>query len=102
MASQESNGGYVGFGRYDAEHQALVERVTTLERHSEQLRGAEQEHRAIIDRIAVLEQTGKADMASERSRRDRLWLIVIGMMTGIVCPLIVTSIITWLHLKALK
>ena len=92
---------FVDMGQFAEFRESVLTRLVMTENDLHGLRGAEQEHRAIIDRIAVLEQTGKADMASERSRRDRLWLIVIGMMTGIVCPLIVTTAITWLHLRAL-
>jgi hypothetical protein len=97
-----TNGTPVTRDVFDVTMSAVERRLGVNEDRLEALRGAEQEHRAIEDRLAVLEQAGKSEQATESGRRDRLWLIVIGLMTGIVCPLIVTSVITWLHLKSLK
>jgi hypothetical protein len=92
---------YVTFDRWDEAHRAMLQRVGVIEETIKRYTGAEQIHEALAARISTLEQAGKAGEASEQGRRDRLWIIVIGMMTGIVCPLIVTTIITWLHLKTL-
>src|SRR6516164_3830599 len=86
----DTNHGYVSWGRYDAEHQALIQRVSALEELAKSLGGVDQTYQSLRDKIA------------ERTRRERAWLIVVGLLTGIVCPLIVTSVITILHLRALK
>ena len=50
------------------------------------------------ERIARLEEHVAGFTAGQGARRNRTWLIVMGIMTGLVCPVIVTSIITLLHL----
>jgi hypothetical protein len=98
----DANHGYVSWGRYDAEHQALLGRVSSLEELARSLGGVDQTYQSLRDKIAELEEAGRAEKAGERTRRERGWLIVVGLLTGIVCPLIVTSVITILHLRALK
>ena len=90
----------VSWGRYDAEHGALLIRIAALEVRAEELRGQEEMHRALDARVAALEAASHAGQASDRQRRDRLWLIVLGLTTGIVCPLVVTALITLLHIRA--
>ena len=63
-----SNGYYVSWPLWDAEHRALTARVDAIEE-------------------------------AARGRRNRAWLIILGLMTGIVCPVTVTMIIAWLHLR---
>jgi len=53
---------------------------------------------ALGERVARLEEHISDIKASTGARRNRTWLIVMGIMTGLVCPVIVTSIITLLHL----
>lgn len=55
---------------------------------------------AIGERVARLEEHVAALTESSGARRNRNWLIVLGILTGLVCPVIVTSIIAWLHLRA--
>ena len=100
MASQESNGGYVGFGRYDAEHHALVQRVGDLEADARTLRGMERMGETLAARITVLEQDAHHDQAAERTRRDRLWVLALTLVSGVVFPILVTAMITYLHLKS--
>jgi hypothetical protein len=90
---------YVSWGRWDAEHHALVARVAGLERFAEDLRDAESIHASLIARIGELEHAGKDKAVRDTGRRDRLWLIVLTVMSGIVAPLVVTSLIAWLHLR---
>jgi len=63
-----SNGYYVSWPLWDAEHRALTGRVQAIEE-------------------------------AARGRRNRTWVIVLGLMTGIVCPVVVTTIVAWLHLS---
>jgi hypothetical protein len=92
---------YVTFGRWDEAHQSNLRRLSALEEFAREMSGAETAHESIKARITDLEEANKAVRTGEQGRRDRLWIIVIGLMTGIVCPLAVTTIITWLHLKSL-
>jgi len=50
------------------------------------------------ERIARLEEHVSDIKASTGARRNRTWLIVMGVLTGLVCPVVVTSLITLLHL----
>ena len=92
---------FVDLGQFAEFRESVLTRLVMTENDLHGLRGAEQEHRAMEDRLAVLEQASREHGAEQRGRRDRLWVIVIGLTTGIVCPLIVTTAITWLHLRAL-
>ena len=85
----------------EARMTANDQRTDDAETRLRELRGAEEEHRSIEDRLAVLERAGQNHVAAERGRRDRTWLIVIAILTGLVMPLIVTTVVTYLHLKAL-
>ena len=89
---------YVSYDRWEAEHAALVERVFNLEQHYDKLRGAEQEHTAIRDRIAALEQAGRNHVAGTRTRWDRIWLMGLAVLSGIVFPILAGALIAWAHL----
>ena len=53
---------------------------------------------ALGERIARLEEHVRGLTEGQGARRNRTWLVVMGIMTGLVCPVVVTSIITLLHL----
>ena len=72
--STPGNGGYVTWGRYDAEHQAVLGKITDL--------------------AARLDAIG----ASAKTRRERFWAVLLTVIAGLVCPVVVTSVITLLHL----
>jgi hypothetical protein len=95
------NGDFVTYGRWEEANQALRDRLDALEERSNELRGAEAEHDALSTRITVLETQAKSNIEGERARRGHLWLLVIGLATGVICPLIVTTILAWIHLRSL-
>lgn len=64
-----TNGYYVQWGVWDAEHRALKERVEAME-------------------------------TAARGRRNRAWAVGLMVATALVCPLLVTALITFLHLSA--
>jgi len=99
-ASRPDNGGFVSWGRYDAEHHALVQRVGDLEADARTLRGMERMGETLAARITVLEQDAHHDQAAERTRRDRLWVLALTLVSGVVFPILVTAMITYLHLKS--
>jgi hypothetical protein len=92
----------VTWGRYDAEHRALLDRVAEVERFTATLRNAETIHAEILARIGELEAAGRDKATREHSRRDRLWVIVLTVMSGVVAPLVVTSVLAWIHLRATR
>jgi len=53
---------------------------------------------ALSERVARLETVGATAAAGASARRNRVWVVVIALMTGVVCPVIVTTIVTLLHL----
>lgn len=91
---------FVSYDRWHEAHQAVLDRLTGLERFQNELRGAESEHTAMYDRIRALEQTGRNHVAGERTIRDRAWLFLIAIMSGLVFPLLAGAIITFLHLRS--
>ena len=97
---EDSNHDYVSWGRWDATNQALTLRVNDLEQEMRGLAGAEQVHSSLADRLVALEKAGKEEHESDTTRRDRIWLLVLTMFSGIVFPILVTAVITFLHLKA--
>jgi hypothetical protein len=54
---------------------------------------------AVSERVARLEEQHASDTAHSRDRSNRAWLILLGVLTGVVCPVIVTTVIAWLHLR---
>jgi hypothetical protein len=100
MQPQPPYGAYVTADRYNAEHAAMMERMIILENRAESLRGAEEQHSALSNRISLLEHQDTSDEASHRAKADRLWVIIIGVVTGIACPVVVSTIVTLLHLRA--
>jgi len=94
------NHSYVEYGRWDAEHHALVRRVHVLERFADRLQGAEQEHRAIVDRIAALEAQFSERTSIERGRHDRVWTMALLVIGSLILPLVTTAIIAFVHLNA--
>lgn len=97
-----TDGGFVSWDRWDAEHRALLQRVQELETGAGELRGAEQVHRTLEARITAIESRDRDHQAADRTRRDRLWLLVLGLTTGVVAPLLVTTLITFLHIRATR
>lgn len=90
----------VSWGRWDAEHRALAARVGALEAFAAALRNAEGIHAELEGRLAELEHEDKDQAEHGRERRNRLWLLVLGLATGVVAPLVVTAVLAWLHLRA--
>lgn len=74
-----TNGYYVPWGVWDAEHRALAARVAIVEH------AAEEERQQQSGRDAV--------------RSNRVWLIILTVLTGVVFPILVTSLIAFLHLR---
>jgi len=95
-------GQFVEYGRWDEAHRALVARVIAAENDLHSLRGAESEHRALADRIGALEHESEQRQEGQDVRRNRVWLIILAVMSGLVCPVVVTAVITWLHLRSVK
>ena len=93
------NHGSVNWGRYDAEHRAMLDRIGVLEQFTKTIRDAEVIHADFQNRITELEHSAREELARGRSRRDRAWLIVLGLITGIVCPLVLAAVFTLLHLR---
>lgn len=91
---------FVSYDRWDAEHKALADRMRSAEIHLEALTGAEQIHEALEQRMKALEQAGRNHVAGERTRRDRVWLVLIAALSGVVFPLVAGTIVTFLHLRA--
>jgi hypothetical protein len=92
---------YVTYVLFSEVRAALVQRIEVLERRAEALAGAQQVHAEIDHRVAALEQAARNHVTVTSKKRDRRWVIVIGVMTGIICPLIVTVLLSVLHLRNL-
>jgi hypothetical protein len=75
-----SNGYYVAWGVWDAEHRALTARVDLLEE------------------AAARDAENRGE--GERERRDRTWMAGLALATGIIFPIVVSSVIMYLHLRA--
>jgi hypothetical protein len=56
--------------------------------------------RSFAERVARLETQVAATAALAQSRGNRRWLLIMGVLTGIVAPVIVTTLIAWLHLRS--
>lgn len=56
--------------------------------------------RDLVERLARLESKHEADASGAEARSNRLWLIVLTVLSGVVAPLVVTAVIAWLHLRA--
>jgi hypothetical protein len=54
---------------------------------------------ALSERVARLEERHQADTEHSQRRSNRAWLVILGVLTGIVCPVIVTTVLAWLHLR---
>jgi hypothetical protein len=61
---------------------------------------------SLSERVARLEEWHAQDQQRDRAREEhsrargnRAWVIILGITTGIVCPVVVTSILAWLHLR---
>ena len=48
----------------------------------------------ISERVARIEER----YTGSQARGNRVWIVVIGIVTAVVCPLVVTAIIAFLHL----
>lgn len=99
--THDNNGGFVSWGRYDAEHRALEQRVGTLERLADGLRGSEVAHKALSDRISAIELTLHHDTQHEDEERNRRWLVIAAVISGFILPLVVSTVVTLLHLHTL-
>ena len=56
---------------------------------------------AVAERVTRLEERLAAVTAHSQSRSNRTWFLIMGVATGVVCPVIVTTVIAWLHLRSL-
>lgn len=52
----------------------------------------------IGERLARLESKHETDASSLQARRNRMWVVLLTLLTGLVCPVIVTALIAFLHL----
>ena len=53
----------------------------------------------LSERLARVEEWRAAQTAGSTARGTRMWLLVMGLMTAVVFPLVTTALITWLHLR---
>lgn len=95
----ERDENYVTWGRWQEAHESNLRRLDRLEKSMNGLAGAENVHESMKARITALEQARIAESQGGQERKGRIWVIVVGLMTGIVCPLIVTSVLTVAHLR---
>ena len=93
---------YVTWGRWEEAHTGLVRRVWDLEQAIRGLAGAETIHGSLSNRITSLEDTMKNSGTERAARRNRAWVIILAVMTGIVFPLVLSTVITILHLRSLQ
>lgn len=91
---------YVSYDRWDEAHRATLDRLTRMERATDALAGAEQVHESIEARLKVLEDAHEGEQESERSRRDRIWVLGLTLVSGVIFPVLVTAVIAFLHLKS--
>ena len=80
MTHDRGNGDYVTWGRWEAEHHALTERVRALEERVEK-------------RWAAVD-------AERVEHRTRIWQAALVMVSGLVLPLAVLGVLALLHLAA--
>lgn len=52
-------------------------------------------------RIEAMEEAARAVLARGERRRNRTWVLVLGICTGVIAPLVVTGVLTLLHLRSL-
>ena len=97
---EREDGRYLTRELFYAEHEELTARVASLETEARSLSGAEQVHQTLTARITALEQEAHHDQAAEQSRRDRLWVLALTLISGVVFPILVTAVLTYLHLHA--
>ena len=72
-----TNGFYVAWAVWDAEHRALTARVAGLEEETKKERW---------------QQANRDEL-----RKNRVWRAALAVMSGIACPILVTALIAWLH-----
>jgi len=93
---------YVTWGRWEAEHRALVERVSQLEHIADQLRGAEAIHTQLLERVDRLEKVEverwQSQEAQRTEHRTRVWQTALAIVTGLVLPLGVLGVLALIHL----
>jgi len=53
---------------------------------------------ALSQRVTRLEEKHAAEAASAAGRKDRTWAIVTLILGGLVCPVVVTTVLTIIHL----
>lgn len=99
--TDHDNGGYVSWGRYDAEHRALAQRVEEMAQVVNGLRGVEVAHKALSDRIDAIALALHHDAQHGDEERNRRWLVIAAVVSGFILPLVVSTIVTLLHLHTL-
>ena len=72
-----SNGFYVNWAVWDAEHRALAARVAELEE--------------------LAEQRWREEQAARTTHRERVWQAILALVSGVVLPLIVLGILAIVH-----
>jgi len=56
---------------------------------------------AFAARLDAAEAAARAAVEHGERKRNRIWVLVLGISTGVVAPLLVTTILTLLHLRSL-
>lgn len=56
--------------------------------------------RDFAERLAALEAKDKAEETEKGARASRLWTIGLLVCSGVVFPILVTAVITYLHLRS--
>ena len=77
-AETPGNGGYVTWGRYDAEMHALVQRIEALEH--------------------AMEQRWQEQAQVRTEHQTRVWQAALAIVTGQVLPLLVLGTLAVIHL----
>jgi hypothetical protein len=54
---------------------------------------------SLKDRVTDLEGLYSKDVAGDKARRERAWVLALTLLSGVVAPLAVTALIAWLHIR---
>lgn len=54
---------------------------------------------SLAERVARLEEQHASESQRSQARSNRVWLIILAVLTGVVLPVIVTTVLTVLHLR---
>jgi hypothetical protein len=95
-----ADGRFVSWDRWDATNAETNRRLARLETIAERRAGIEQEFAGLEERVVQLEDQRSESERVARGRRDRLWVITLTVISGVVFPIVVTSVIAFLHLRS--